>query len=305
MSSHKPTPKPFTPLLPSQPTHPRSRFFGPGGTHHILRDQLTLPTWLALGALAQTTLFLLPIPTCLACLPAATYLFLTSLDAYAQATGWRRNTYMADIIPQKVTAVVPDTHTGEYGSTPANAGVVVLLIGTRSNHPLGMLAPGFAKSGEYFTQMATDLDAHAQEFGYLGMSTYLNINDRATKGEVMNVAYFRTTEGLHRFAHSEFHLQAWRWWNANVRRHPHLSIYHEIFDASRGNWESIYINSNPTGLGAGSAREVDEESGVEGWGSTVVDASRGVLKTSAGRMGRSLAAREHEAVEGHDVYEKV
>lgn len=295
----KPSPKPFQPVLPTQAERPTSRWRAPISGTNIIRDQLSISTWLLLGALAQGPLFYLL--GRLALLPSILILGYRALDAYAQATGWKRNTYLDDIILQKTGGQFPDSE-GSYGTEPSRDGVVVIMLGTRCNHPLGMLAPGFKESGDYFASMAADLDAHSEEFGYLGMSAYINVNDRATANEIISIAYFRNSAGLQAFAHSEYHRGAWNWWNKNVKKHPHLSISHEIFDAPRGNWESIYINSHLSGLHATTSKVVNEE-GQERWARPVVDASRGVLKTSKGRMARSEAL-EHERYEFHDVYER-
>jgi hypothetical protein len=57
---------------------------------------------------------------------------------------------------------------------------------------------------------------------------------------------------------------------------------HEIFVAPKGHWESIYINSEPLGLGAATF-PVKTETGTM-WQNSLVDASRGVLRSSKGRM---------------------
>lgn len=296
----RPSAKPFNPLLPTEPTRPRSAFFGSAGPQNIIRDQLTISTWLLLGGLAQAPLYY--IFGRLAFLPTILILAYRVLDAYAQATGWKRNTYMDGILLKKFSAQFPDAE-GEYGAQPARDGVVVLLIGTRCNHPMGLLAPGFKETGDYFTQMAKDLDTHAEEFGFLGMSSYLNANARTTGSELMNVAYFKTTAGLHAFAHSDYHRGGWNWWNKTVAQHPHISIYHEVFEAPKGHWENIYVNSHVAGITATTHKTIDEE-GREVWASPVVDASRGLLKTSAGRMSRSQA-KEHEEYAYHDIYDRL
>ena len=291
--------KPFTPILPPVDKRPASRYFGASSVEHLIRDQFTISTWLCLGAVAQGSLFLLF--GRLALLPAMVVLLYRALDHYAMATGWKRNIYMDDVLLKKFSAQFP-TEEGEYGNKPAKDGVVVLHIGTRSNHPLGLLAPGFKQTGEYFRQMAIDLDAHAEEFGYLGMSGYLNVNDRSSKSELLNIAYFRTTEGLHRFAHSEYHLSAWNWWNKTVGSHPHISIFHEIFEAPKGHWENIYINSHVSGINSTIHKVLNDE-GQDTYTFPVVDASRRLLKTSAGRMSRS-DAKEHDGLRDHDAYER-
>lgn len=228
----------------------------------------------------------------LALLPVVAVLLFRSFDTYAMTVGWKKNIYMDGIIQQKFSAQIPDG-TGQYSSKPADSAITVFIIGTRSNHPLGLLAPGFKELGDYFNQMARDLDEHAEEFGYLGMTSWLNSSVRRTGSEVQNVCYFRHVDGLHTFAHSQYHRKAWDWWNRTIKDHPHLSIYHETYDVPKGSWETIYMNTHASGLASTTFKVVDEESGREVYASPIVDASRGLLRTSAGRMSRSKAD-EHD-----------
>jgi len=230
----------------------------------------------------------------MALLPAVALLLYRILVTYAMAVGWLRNTYRDGVIPsqKKFSAQFPDA-SGQFGADPASSDVVVLLIGARYNHPLGLLAPGARELGEFFGSMVKDLDAHSEEFGFLGMTSWISHSGRETKNELLDVGYFRTVEGLHRFAHSEYHRKAWDWWNKTVKEHSHLSIYHEVYHAPKGHWESIYVNSHESGFASTTHRYVDKKTGKEMWASPVVDASRGLLATSAGRMGRSKAD-EHD-----------
>jgi hypothetical protein len=111
--------------------------------------------------------------------------------------------------------------------------------------------------------------------------------------------------GLHRFAHSDLHRAAWRLWNKLSAAHAHLHIWHEMFDAPAGRWESVHVNGAPNMLAAAAlARPLpgpadddggddDEASaGAEGegrvqWVSVAVDATGGRLRTSRGRLGQS------------------
>lgn len=72
-----------------------------------------------------------------------------------------------------------------------------------------------------------------------------------------------------------------------------MSIYHETFHVPKGHWETIYINSHPSHLASSAHKITDEKTGEELWASPIVDASKGLLKTSAGRMSRSNAD-EHD-----------
>ncbi|KAF2162753.1 hypothetical protein M409DRAFT_26991 [Zasmidium cellare ATCC 36951] len=282
----------FKPLVAPQSERPRSRFFGPAAFESLLRDQASLSTWLCVGALVQGALILLV--GRIALLPAAALILYRALDSYAMSVGWKRNTYMDGVLMKKFSAQIPD-ELGNYGNKPADTDVVVFLIGTRSNHPYGMLAPGFEQSGKYFSSLAQSLEDHAEEFGFLGMTSWLNSADRSSKSEIMQVCYFRNMEGLHAFAHSEDHRQAWDWWNRTVKQNPHLSIWHETYHVPKGHWENIYVNSHLSGITSLTSRFTDKETGQDMWASGVVDASKGLLKTSAGRMSRSKA-------DDHDKY---
>ncbi|KAK3670444.1 hypothetical protein LTR78_009685 [Recurvomyces mirabilis] len=278
------TPKPFTSLLPSTTHRPRSAFFGPAASLTLIRDQLTLPTWLSIGALLQGLLFL--VIGRLALAPAFLYLCYNALKTYAMATGWIKNTYMDGVVKGKYSAQFPD-ETGDFkDGKPSSQDVVVLLIGMRVNHPLGILAPGLKDFGGFFQDMTKDLDKHGEEFGYLGMTSWINTSQRETKSELLNVAYFRSTEGLHKFAMSEYHMTGWNWWNKHTKQYPHLSIYHEIYHAPAGHWENIYVNSHISNFASTAHKMVDQETGEEKWASPVVDASKASLRSMKARMGR-------------------
>ena len=228
----------------------------------------------------------------LALIPAVAALVYKTLDAYAQSMGWKRNEYMDGVLMKKFSTAFPDEE-GRFGNKPADSEVVVFLIGTRVNHPLGLLAPGAKKIGDYFSSMVKDLEEHADKFGFLGMTSWVNNSTRATNNELLDVCYFRTTEGLHKFAHSKYHREGWDWWNKTVKEHPHLSIYHETYHVPKGHWESIYVNSHISGINSTVHKVTDEMTGKEMYTYPVVDASKGLLKTSAGRMSRSKAD-EHD-----------
>ena len=283
----------FKPLV--SPSEKKPRFDGGSILYSLLRDNFQTTTWLCFGAFAQTVLFVLADKFAvgrLALIPAALVLAYRTLDAYLMSIGWKHNIYMDGIIQKKYSTAFPD-ELGHYGNKPAKNDIVVFLIGTRSNHPMGMFAPGVKDINEYFGQMAKDLDKHADEFGFLGMTSWLNSSNRKTNNEIMQVCYFRSVEGLHKFAHSEYHRKGWDWWNKNFKSFPYMSIYHETYHVPKGNWESIYVNSHVSGLNATTHKFTDEMTGQEMYASPIVDASKGLLKTSAGRMARSNAT-EHD-----------
>ena len=224
----------------------------------IVRDQFTITTWICLGAVIECLCVL--IVGRLAAVPALTLLSYRVVDILAQTLGWKHNSYMDGVILKKFAAQVPD-HDGHYGNKPADSDIVVFLIGTRYNHPMALLASGVKELVGFFPKMVEELEAHAEEFGFLGMTSWLNSSDRATGSEIMMVCYFRTTEGLHAFAHSPFHRTAWSWWTHNTKKYPHLSIFHETYQVPKGNWESVYVNSHASGINTTTFKTEDEMTG--------------------------------------------
>lgn len=210
---------------------------------------------------------------------------------------------------------------------------------------MGIFAPGVKKIGDYFENMNHYLEAHAEEFGYLGGSNW-QAQERTANNEIMNVMYFKTTEGLHDFAHHDIHRQGWNWWNKNIKDMPHISIWHEVYSVPKGRWESIFVNSHPDVIGelifllllllllivhvlscprtgntstistdfvgtAATTFRIDHpdakaegiEPGKPFYVSPIVDARRGLLKTSAGRLSASKSkGKEHDAY-NDDPYE--
>ncbi|KAK5117993.1 hypothetical protein LTR62_004037 [Meristemomyces frigidus] len=274
--------KPFIPLTSPKDHRPASAFSGPGGLKSLIRDCFSLTTWLALGAVVQAVLSLTLSPR-LAFLPAFLLLSYRALTAYATSIGWLHNPLMDGVIRKKFSAQIPD-EVGDFGTKPSNQDIVVLLIGTRCNHPLGALSEGARGMLPYFPRMAKDLDTHAEEFGFLGMTSWLNSSAREAQNEIMDVAYFRTVEGLTAFAHSQYHTDAWTWWNNHTKKYPYLSIFHEVYHSPAGHWENIYVNSHLCDFASTQYRYVDQTSGKDMWTSPVVDASKGLLRSSRGRM---------------------
>ena len=282
--------KEFEGLLPPQEHRPPTAFNGPAQPYSIIRDQLQISTWLCLGAIVQgTALYFLGV---LSLVPAGLLLLFRTLDTLLMTLRWKHNKSMDGVIMNKFTAQFPDDE-GRYGSKPADSDVVVFIIGTRCNHPLGLLAPGFSNVNQYFGSMEKDLNKYGDEFGMLGMRICLDAAERTTGSEIVVICYFRDIEGLHAFAHSPYHRNGWEWYNRHSKQYPHISIFHETYHVPKGNWENIYAYSHASGITSTTHKYFDQGLGTEMWASPIVDASKGLLKTSAGRMSRS-EAKEHD-----------
>lgn len=100
------------------------------------------------------------------------------------------------------------------------------------------------------------------------------------------------TSTQHAFAHAPLHRDAWTWWEKTIKAHNFIGVNHEIYEAEAGHWENIYLNFQPTGLGATTYLRKGEGGKVEGgnvaeeWIGPLVDARRGKMRSSAGRLGR-------------------
>ena len=148
-----------------------------------------------------------------------------------------------------------------------------------------MLAPGFGDVSGYFQKMLADLERHAEEYGFFGSKSWLNADDRYTNSELMTTFYFRSSEHVHKFAHAKAHRDGWDWFTKHAKTHKHIAIGHELYDAPPGRWENIYANSHVSGFGS-SSLPFKGEDGNKLWMKPVVDASRGKLRSTKGRMGR-------------------
>ena len=253
--------------------------------HKLIRDQFTIQTWLAFGAVAQSLLLLLPIRPIYTIAPAVVLLLFKAVDTLLITFKLKPNSYTAGVVDTKVTAIVPNAD-GSFGkqegqNTPDR--VAILLLGFKINHPLGPLAPGAAETMSYFQQMSADLRKNATTNGFLGSTTYLGASDsRSTKSEIMTNFYFRSIEDANTFAHGPSHREGWKWWSKVGNEYKYLAINHEVYEAPKGKFENVYVHNEPTGLGA-TTYQITDKDGQTKWISPLVNADKGQLKSAPGR----------------------
>ncbi|KAF4550981.1 Hypothetical protein D9617_15g043350 [Elsinoe fawcettii] len=270
--------------------------------HSMIRAQFNIETWLILGAVGQSLLTLL-LPIRLALLPAALFLLLKIASAYATKFSLLPNPHTQGTITTKFSAQLPSS-TGDFGSTPARDSLAVFLIGARNNSPLGIMNPQFKKTGDFMAGMLARLESDPDS-GFMGASSWIG-TERTSNATTMQVMYFRSAADVHAFAHGPLHREAWEWWYKNLAENKDLGIWHELYEVPSGNYESVYAQMAPLGLAATQKRVVVQEGGEkrEGWIYPVVDARKGQLKSSSGRMARS-DGRENEKYGTKDIYEDV
>lgn len=250
-------------------------------------------TWLAIGALIQGLLCLLPYRNIALITPVILLLGFQVARTLLMSAGILHNPYMDGVLEGKKTALLYPDEKGVYGK-PADRSICAIVLAVRSNSPLGMFADGYTEVGDYFVAMSKELDKNPTVHGYLGSSAWLSAADRGVSSEFMSIVYFDSAESLHAYAHGPLHTDALEWWQRTAKKHKHIGIMHEVFAAPKNGWEGVYVNYHPTGLGA-TSQEVNID-GKQVWTSPLVEC-KGQLRYSKGRMGRPFGDKEWVALE--------
>jgi hypothetical protein len=260
----------------------------------LLKDSFSLTTLLVLGGVVQGVLSLM-LPAGYALLPLVFLLLQAIVNTVRDLTSAENYALKRGVIPGRTSAQLPNTSydplrsekASPFGSTPAEKGIVVLHLGARFNHPLGALAPGAKDFGDQFLACHKDLLKRAKEYGCLG-GTSLRGDEAASSNTILTVYYFHNLEGLNRFAHDPVHRQAWDWYNRECvkKGYTHIGIFHEVFSAPPGAYETIYVNMQATMMAGGYANIKNEATGADEWVRSAVDASGPVWRSQQSRMGR-------------------
>ncbi len=253
----------------------------------MLHSNFSLSTLLLIGAAFQTLLILLPIPKTYALSPAITLLVLRLTHTMLVTYRIIPNPYLKNAIPRKSSAQVLDRNGNFTG--PGKEKVAILLLGAKSNHPLGIFAPDFKYVSSLLQRMTNELENDpTQDSGFLGQ-TSLERTDANGAREFILVSYWRSIEDVHKYAHGPAHREAWKWWESTLKHHDYIGFMHEVYEADKGMWEGVYINFQPTLLGNTTYLKKDGKlvggEVKEEWVSPLLDANRGALRSSARRRG--------------------
>lgn len=119
--------------------------------------------------------------------------------------------------------------------------IVVFIIGMRINKrlavhkwlPIFNAMPGMIK----------ELYANKEELGFLSLESYFGLRTTTM------IQYWRSSEDLLSYAKNERHLSAWKKFNQIASNTDAVGIYHETYQISKGQYESIYVNMPQYGLG--------------------------------------------------------
>lgn len=131
---------------------------------------------------------------------------------------------------------------------------VVFLIGARFNNKLHLLRTMLDLGGRRSMKYMLDYLVAHPEKGLLGYEM----------GLMRTVQYWRSFDHLEAFAQdtSDPHVAAWRnYWRRVGRRSDRTGIWHETYRVRAGEYEAIYCNMPPFGLGkAGRLRPLSDSS---------------------------------------------
>ena len=261
-------------------------------------------------------------PRGFAALPALTLIIWGVSNAVLMKLGWKHNSWMDGVIPGKISVAYPKEGSNEGGLRPGvNGPGAVMILGAKSNSPLGMFEEGYKEIADRFKAMVEELEEDKETNGckcplpiksssdspvaVMGMSTWIAAGERSASNELATFSYWRSTEDIHNFALSPTHRDAWRWWNATVQKHNMLGIMHEIFEIpKKSGFEGVYLNYAPTGLAA-TTKPVHRggmSKGEREWVNPVVEAERGQWRSSRGRMakGDEDGSSNDEVLEGFE-----
>lgn len=126
-------------------------------------------------------------------------------------------------------------------TTENDEDVVVFIIGMRINRWLAFHKwfPVFAA----MPPMIKELYTHQEELGFLSMESFFGL--RTT----VMIQYWRSMDDLLAYARGKKHLKAWRDFNRKVGNNKAVGIYHESYQVTQKNYESVFSNMPQYGLG--------------------------------------------------------
>ena len=115
---------------------------------------------LLIGAFLQTILVLI-LPRIYALTPAVLLLAARIIDTLLITYGVKENPYLKGVVYKKSTAQVMDKDGNFPG--PGAEKIAILLLGAKSNHPLGIFAPDFGTTGGFLEKMTAELESRDQQ----------------------------------------------------------------------------------------------------------------------------------------------
>lgn len=187
----------------------------------------------------------------------------------------------------KWSAQFPTAQVSPSGSSRSSGGdeIVVFVLGSRSNHVRGRLAPGYEDLGDFFADMWDDINKNQKANGFLGRTSTLMSSDEETGSTMCWLSYWKDIESLQAFANSPVHRKGFSWYMTTALKHfPTTGIMHETYRIPKGNWEAISLNMPPFGVSSTRYSVEDKETGEVELVSPLVKANGKLWETMRARM---------------------
>ena len=119
----------------------------------MLKMNVSISIWVRVGAILQS-LLVLALSARYAIFPTTLVLAIRFLDTILVALCLRSSHLMDGVIVGENCAQIPDRDGNFSADWPSGENVVIFLLGARSNHALGMFAPGFKQLGDCFRDLS-------------------------------------------------------------------------------------------------------------------------------------------------------
>lgn len=209
-------------------------------------------TWLILGATLQCIL-VGALPRNISVIPPLALLLYRFIKSYLIANGSLPNPAEDGITYGRQTWQVPSAD-GAVEQRGSKESIVVLVLAASWTHPNGRFSPGSEQVGVYFNAMWREAQENREKYGFLGNTPALGTEDDGSRpdskgSQQMFISYWKTLEGLHKFAHGDHHMKGQLWWERTAsKQFKHLGIMHEVYEVPAGNWENVYHNFRPFGI---------------------------------------------------------
>ncbi|KAK7739639.1 hypothetical protein SLS53_005606 [Cytospora paraplurivora] len=251
----------------------------------LLKDELSLSTWLAVGAALQM-LFGLAAPAQYVLLPVALTFSIWGLDFALQYLGLRKSPYLRDAVRDRHSIMFRERDGSRPQEGLGTKPVAMFLIGIRSNHPLGRFAPKYRKFNEYMDELYEYAEAN-----HLGRTPDWLNNEHAQNNTLCSISYWRSLEELEAFAREPIHIKALKFlFSVGMGPKGHeLGVIHEVMVCPPGHWEAVYSNINPWGLGAAKFPMPNGRPGLQG---PIYERDPKKINGMWGRMGNKLKQAE-------------
>ncbi|KAE9379470.1 hypothetical protein N431DRAFT_327642 [Stipitochalara longipes BDJ] len=214
--------------------------------HTILRDEFKLSTFVYFGAFLQALVFMIA-PHRVAAMPALLVMAGLITKNILIRFGRIRDPSIDRVYVGRTTAQIVNDD-GSVPETPGDKEIVVFLLGSCTNNATdGRFDAETMVVRDMFGDMWKELSDNREKWGFIGKTGTLLSTDVENTNSTAWISYWRSLEHLQAFAQAEAHQKGFQWYMKG--KHPSIGIMHETYVVPAGNWETIYHNFVPFGLG--------------------------------------------------------